>query len=116
MAIEACELLPGEGAAISTGLAIAIPVGHAGLVVPRSGLARRHGVTVANAPGLIDAGYRGELMVLLVNLGAQTHAISPGDRIAQLVVVPVALPAPCETDDLPSSDGRNLGGFGSTGA
>jgi dUTP pyrophosphatase len=95
---------------------VAIPAGHAGLVVPRSGLARRHGVTVANAPGLIDAGYRGELLVLLVNLGTETHRIAPGDRVAQLVVVPVALLAPVEVDALPDSDGRGEGGFGSTGA
>jgi dUTP pyrophosphatase len=116
VAIEARELAPGGRAAVPTGLAVAIPAGHAGLVVPRSGLARRHGVTVANAPGLIDAGYRGELLVLLVNLGTQTHRIAPGDRVAQLVVVPVALPAPVEVDALPDSDGRGEGGFGSTGA
>ena len=100
---------------VPTGLAVAVPHGHAGLVVPRSGLARRHGVTVANAPGLIDAGYRGELMVLLVNLGRETHRIEAGDRIAQLVVAPVALPAPHEVSELPPSDGRGAGGFGSTG-
>jgi dUTP diphosphatase len=116
VAIEARELEPGGRAAVPTGLAVAIPAGHAGLVVPRSGLARRHGVTVANAPGLIDAGYRGELLVLLVNLGTQTHRIAPGDRVAQLVVVPVALPAPVEVDALPDSDGRGEGGFGSTGS
>ena len=99
-----------------TGLAVAIPDGHAGLVVPRSGLARRHGVTVANAPGLIDAGYRGELIVLLVNLGAEVHRIAPGDRVAQLVVVPTSLVSAREVEDLPPSDGRGDGGFGSTGA
>jgi dUTP pyrophosphatase len=116
VAIEARELDPCGRAAVPTGLAVAIPAGHAGLVVPRSGLARRHGVTVANAPGLIDAGYRGELLVLLVNLGTEAHRIAPGDRVAQLVVVPVALPAPVEVDALPDSDGRGEGGFGSTGA
>lgn len=116
VAIEPCELAPGGRAAVRTGLAVAVPDGHAGLVVPRSGLARRHGVTVANAPGLIDAGYRGELLVLLVNLGAEPHAVASGDRVAQLVVVPVALPDPEEVDELPSSDGRGEGGFGSTGA
>ena len=109
-------LLLDARAACPTGLAVAIPEGHAGLVVPRSGLARRHGVTVANAPGLIDAGYRGELTVVLVNLGQEVHRIAPGDRIAQLVVVPVALPAPVAVDELPASDGRGEGGFGSTGA
>jgi dUTP pyrophosphatase len=116
VAIEARELAPGGRAAVPTGLAVAIPAGHAGLVVPRSGLARRHGVTVANAPGLIDAGYRGELLVLLVNLGEEPHRVEPGERIAQLVVVPVALPAPAEVDTLPESDGRGEGGFGSSGA
>ncbi|WP_217915804.1 dUTP diphosphatase [Miltoncostaea marina] len=115
VAVEGVELPPGGRAAVPTGLAIAIPPGHAGLVVPRSGLARRHGVTVANAPGLIDSGYRGELQVLLVNLGDAPHAVAPGDRVAQLVIVPVALPAPAETDELPPSDGRGEGGFGSSG-
>ena len=116
VAVEAHDLPPGGRAAVPTGLAVAIPPGHAGLVVPRSGLARRHGVTVANAPGLIDAGYRGELVVLLVNLGEAPHRVEPGDRIAQLVVAPVALSVPRETDALPESDGRGEGGFGSTGA
>jgi dUTP pyrophosphatase len=116
VAIEARELAPGGRAAVPTGLAVAIPAGHAGLVVPRSGLARRHGVTVANAPGLIDAGYRGELLVLLVNLGEEPHRVEPGERIAQLLVVPLALPAPAEVDTLPESDGRGEGGFGSSGA
>jgi dUTP pyrophosphatase len=115
-AAEGCELAPGGRAAIPTGVAVAIPDGHAGLVVPRSGLARRHGVTVANAPGLIDAGYRGELVVLLVNLGDAPHRIAPGERIAQLVVVPVALCEVREVAELPPSDGRGEGGFGSTGA
>jgi dUTP pyrophosphatase len=115
-AAEGCELAPGGRAAIPTGVAVAIPDGHAGLVVPRSGLARRHGVTVANAPGLIDAGYRGELVVLLVNLGDAPHRIAPGERIAQLVVVPVALCEVREVSELPPSDGRGEGGFGSTGA
>jgi dUTP pyrophosphatase len=116
-AAEPLELAPGERAAVPTGLAIAVPDGHAGLVLPRSGLAREHGITVANAPGLIDQGYRGELMVLLVNLGPQAHRIEAGDRVAQLVVVPVALPAPVEVDELPEAgDGRGAGGFGSSGA
>lgn len=116
VAIEEVELAPGARAAVRTGWAVAVPEGHAGLVVPRSGLARRHGVTVANAPGLIDAGYRGELLVLLVNLGPAPHRVAPGDRVAQLVIVPVALAAPREVDELPASDGRGEGGFGSTGA
>ena len=116
-AVEPLELAPGARGAASTGLAVAIPPGHAGLVVPRSGLARRHGVTVANAPGLIDAGYRGELQVLLVNLGAEPYRIEPGDRVAQLVVVPVSLADVAEVEELPdSADGRGAGGFGSSGA
>lgn len=114
-AVEPCELGPGQRAAVSTGLAVAIPVGWAGLVVPRSGLARRHGVTVANAPGLIDAGYRGELQVLLVNLSDQTHRIEAGDRVAQLVCVQVGSGPARLVEELPPSDGRGDGGFGSTG-
>jgi dUTP pyrophosphatase len=113
--MDAAELAPGARAAIGTGLAVAIPRGHAGLVVPRSGLARTHGVTVANAPGLIDAGYRGELTVLLVNLGDEPHAVAVGERIAQLVIVPVGAHEPLEVAELPPSDGRGEGGFGSTG-
>lgn len=115
VAVEARDLDPGARAAVPTGIAVAIPEGFAGLVVPRSGLARRHGVTLTNAPGLIDAGYRGELVVLLVNLGEEPHRIEPGDRIAQLVLTPVALLAPREVTELPGSDGRGEGGFGSTG-
>lgn len=112
----ALALDPGGRGAVPTGLAVAIPAGHAGLVVPRSGLALRHGVTVANAPGLIDAGYRGELMVLLVNLGAEPYAIAPGDRVAQLVIVPVSTATAAEVQALPAAaDARGPGGFGSTG-
>ena len=114
-AVEPTDLAPGARAAVPTGLAVAIPAGWAGLVVPRSGLALRHGVTVANAPGLIDAGYRGELRVILVNLGAETHHIAAGDRIAQLVLTPVWDGTLEVVDDLPDSDGRGTGGFGSTG-
>jgi dUTP pyrophosphatase len=114
-AAEGGEIAPGGRAAIGTGIAVAIPPGHAGLVLPRSGLARRHGVTLANAPGLIDAGYRGELVVTLVNLGDAPHTIAPGDRIAQLVLVPVEHWAAGEVAELPPSDGRGEGGFGSTG-
>ncbi len=116
VAVAGCDLAPGARVAVPTGLALAIPEGFAGLVVPRSGLARRHGVTVANAPGLIDAGYRGELIVLLVNLGSAPHRIEAGDRIAQLVVTPVALSGVVEVEALPPSGGRGEGGFGSTGA
>ena len=112
---DAGQLPPGGRAPVGTGLAVAIPPGHAGLVLPRSGLARRHGVTLANSPGLIDAGYRGELVVTLVNLGDAPHRVEAGDRIAQLVLVPVELWAAREVGELPSSDGRGEGGFGSTG-
>ena len=114
-AVEACDLLPGQRGTISTGLAVAIPPGWAGLVVPRSGLARKHGVTVANAPGLIDAGYRGELQVLLVNLSNEAHRIEAGDRVAQLECVPVGIGPAVVVEALPASDGRGEGGFGSTG-
>jgi len=116
--LVACEdvaLGPGMRAAVATGWAVAIPEGMAGLVVPRSGNALRMGLTVGNAPGLIDAGYRGELKVILINLGDAPVAIATGDRIAQLVLVPVALGAAAEVDELPESDGRGAGGFGSTG-
>ncbi len=114
-AVEPRDLAPGGREAIPTGLAVALPPGWAGLVVPRSGLARRHGVTVANAPGLIDAGYRGELQVLLVNLSDRPHRVEAGDRVAQLVCVPVAGDPAVLVDELPPSDGRGDGGFGSTG-
>ena len=106
---------PGERAMVPTGLAVAIPEGHAGLVLPRSGLASRHGLTMANAPGLIDAGYRGEVLCAVVNLDrTEPVKIARGDRIAQLVIV--ALPAvdPGWRDELPDSS-RGDGGFGSTG-
>ena len=112
---EAVVIEPSGRVAVATGWAVAIPTGMAGLVVPRSGNALRHGLTVANAPGLIDAGYRGELRVILINLGGEPVEIGVGDRIAQLVVVPVALGAAVEVTDLPESDGRGEGGFGSTG-
>lgn len=114
-AVDPCELGPGERSAVATGLAVAIPSGWAGMIVPRSGLANRHGVTVANAPGLIDAGYRGELKVLLVNLSDQAHRIEAGDRVAQLVCVQVGMAPAVVVDELPQSDGRGDGGFGSTG-
>lgn len=112
---ERVTLHPGRRMAVATGWAMAVPAGMAGLVVPRSGNALRHGVTVANAPGLIDAGYRGELKVILVNLGDEAFEIAVGDRIAQLVITPVSAAGALEVDDLPASDGRGSGGFGSTG-
>jgi dUTP diphosphatase len=113
-ACERIELGPGERASVATGLSIAIPDGHAGFVQPRSGLAARHGITILNTPGLIDAGYRGELKVVLLNTDrAEPFVVEPGMRIAQLVVVPVALPEPREVDELPDSE-RGEKGFGSS--
>jgi dUTP pyrophosphatase len=110
------EVLPGERAMVPTGLSVAIPAGHAGLVLPRSGLASRQGLTLANAPGLIDSGYRGEVTCAVVNLDRdQAVKIRRGDRIAQLVVVALPQILPSWVDDLPSSS-RGEGGFGSTGA
>ncbi|MEW6059750.1 MAG: dUTP diphosphatase [Actinomycetota bacterium] len=106
---------PGERAMVPTGLSVAIPDGHAGLVLPRSGLASRQGLTMANAPGLIDAGYRGEIICAVVNLDReQAVQIRRGDRIAQLVVVAVSGVSPSFVDELPPSS-RGEGGFGSTG-
>lgn len=113
-AAEPVTLEPGARAAVPTGLAVAVPVGWVGLVHPRSGLARRHGVTVANAPGTIDAGYRGELQVLLVNLGHDRVELAAGDRIAQLLLQPVAEAEVIEVDELDAT-ARGDGGFGSTG-
>ncbi len=115
-ATDGVLLAPSERAPVATGVAVAIPEGFAGLMLPRSGLARHHGVTMVNAPGLIDAGYRGELVVTLVNLSDRDYAVDPGDRIAQLVIIPVALPEVAETAVLPASDGRGTSGFGSTGS
>ena len=114
-ASEFASLEPGERRLVPTGLAVAIPEGHAGFVVPRSGLALQKGVTVLNAPGLIDSGYRGELKVLLINHGAETATIARGERIAQLVIQPVASVTLVEVERLPDS-ARGVGGFGSTGA
>jgi len=114
-ASESVKLEPGERQLVSTGLAIAIPEGHAGLVLPRSGLAMQKGVTVLNAPGLIDSGYRGELKVLLINHGPVVVAIERGERIAQLVIQAVAHARLVEVERLPDS-ARGEGGFGSTGA
>jgi dUTP pyrophosphatase len=116
VSIESCTLRAGGGRAlIATGLAIAIPQGHGGFVLPRSGLASRHGVTCANAPGLIDPGYRGELKVALVNLDPENdYEVHKGDRIAQLVVIALARSEFSMVDELPSA-ARGEGGFGSTG-
>ena len=100
---------------MATGLAIAIPAGYAGFVQPRSGLARNHGVTCLNTPGLIDSGYRGELKVLLVNTDPdEPFLVRRGERIAQLVIQPVAIASLVEVDELPPTE-RGSGGFGSTG-
>ncbi|HEY8626267.1 MAG TPA: dUTP diphosphatase [Solirubrobacteraceae bacterium] len=114
--LDAVHLEPGERASVSTGIAVEIPDGQAGLVLPRSGLAARHGITLVNAPGLIDSGYRGELRVLLLNTDRkQTFSLGAGDRIAQLVLVEIRAPVPIEVQELGRSD-RGEGGFGSTGA
>jgi dUTP pyrophosphatase len=116
VAVESCTLKAGGGRAlVATGLAIAIPEGHGGFVLPRSGLATKHGVTLANSPGLIDPGYRGELKVALVNLdGEHDYRVEKGDRIAQLVVLPVAASHFQVVEELPSA-ARGVGGFGSSG-
>jgi dUTP pyrophosphatase len=112
---EIAHLGPGERWSVGTGIALEIPEGHAGLVLPRSGLAREHGIALVNSPGLIDAGYRGEVRVLLLNTDpAETVRIEAGARIAQLVVAPVAIAAPVEVTEL-SDSARGEGGFGSSG-
>jgi dUTP pyrophosphatase len=113
-ACERVELEPGARAVVGTGLAVAIPDGHAGFVQPRSGLAARHGIAVVNSPGLVDSGYRGELKVVLLNTDhAEPFVVEPGMRIAQLVIVPVATPRPVEVQELPGSE-RGEKGFGSS--
>ena len=113
-ACERVELGPGERAVVGTGLAVAIPEGYAGFVQPRSGLASRHGISVVNAPGLIDSGYRGEVRVVLLNTDrAETFVVEPGMRIAQLVVLAVPSVSPVEVDELPASE-RGGRGFGSS--
>jgi dUTP pyrophosphatase len=115
-ALDAALLAPGERASVPTGIAVEIPEGQAGLVLPRSGLAARHGIAIVNAPGLIDPGYRGEVQVLLLNTDrSAAFAIAPGDRIAQLVLVEVRTPAVIEVDALAASQ-RGAGGFGSSGS
>lgn len=112
-----CTIEPGERRLVPTGFGVAIPVGSAGLVLSRSGLALRHGVAVLNAPGLIDSGYRGEVGIILVNHGAEPAEISRGQRIAQLMVIEVPDFALVPVDELPEApDERGAAGFGSSGA
>ena len=114
-AAEAASLGPGERASVGTGIAIAVPDGCAGLVLPRSGLAARHGITLPNAPGLIDAGYRGELRVLMLNTDREaSFEVAVGDRTAQLVLVRLE-PVQIEEADALEETARGDGGFGSTG-
>jgi dUTP pyrophosphatase len=114
-ACEAAHIGPGERWSVGTGVGAQIPAGHAGMVLPRSGLARDHGIALVNSPGLIDSGYRGELRVLLLNTDpAETFRVAAGDRIAQLVLVPIALAEPVEVEALTES-ARGGGGFGSSG-
>ncbi len=115
-AVEPAVLEPGERASVATGVAVEIPPGQAGLVLPRSGLAARHGISVVNAPGLIDSGYRGEVRVLLLNTDRRERfEVSAGDRIAQLVLVRVEAADVVEVEALAASE-RAGGGFGSSGA
>jgi dUTP pyrophosphatase len=115
-AVEPFALAPGERAAVPTGIALALPPGVAGLVVPRSGLAARHGLSVVNGPGLIDPNYRGEIRVVLVNLGDEPYAGAAGDRIAQLLLTPYFAPEIVAVDELPpAGDDRGERGFGSSG-
>jgi dUTP pyrophosphatase len=114
-AVEAATLAPGERASVGTGIALAIPDGWAGLVLPRSGLAARHGITIPNAPGLIDSGYRGEVRVLLLNADPrETFEVAAGDRIAQLLLVRHEAPEVVAVESLDETV-RGAGGFGSSG-
>jgi len=116
VAVADATLAPGDRVMIPTGFAMALPMGYAGFVLPRSGLAAKHGVTCANAPGLIDAGYRGEIKVALVNLDpTATYEVKAGDRIAQLVILTVPTFAFHEVTALDETE-RGVGGFGSSGA
>ncbi len=116
--LSACEtvtIAPGERATVGTGLAVAIPDDHAGLVVPRSGLAQRHGLSIVNTPGVIDSGYRGEVRIVLLNTDREhPFTVEPGMRIAQLLVVPARAVEVVEVSELPESV-RGTGGFGSSG-
>jgi dUTP pyrophosphatase len=111
---ESATIPPGGRGDVGTGIALAIPEGHAGLVLPRSGLAFRRGISIVNAPGLIDAGYRGEVRVCLLNTDPEPFVIAPGDRIAQLVIQRVEQPEYLQADALEATE-RGTGGFGSTG-
>jgi dUTP pyrophosphatase len=112
---ETAHIGPGERWSVGTGVGVEIPEGHAGLILPRSGLARDYGISLVNSPGLIDSGYRGELRVLLLNNDpAETFRVERGDRIAQLVLIPIALATPVATPVLTESS-RASGGFGSSG-
>lgn len=113
-AVEEVTIPPGERRDVGTGLALAIPEGYAGFVQPRSGLAFKHGIMVVNSPGLIDAGYRGEVRVSLYNSGAEPFAVRVGERIAQLVIQRVEEPEFTAANELPET-GRGTGGFGSSG-
>jgi dUTP diphosphatase len=114
-ALAPLTLEPGARASVSTGIAVEIPAGQAGLVLPRSGLAARHGIALVNAPGLIDAGYRGEVQVLLLNTDRrEAFTITAGERIAQLVLVRIETPEVAEVPELALSE-RGSGGFGSSG-
>jgi dUTP pyrophosphatase len=114
-AVEGAVLEPSGRAKVPTGIAVAIPDGHAGLVLPRSGLAHKHGITLTNTPGLIDSGYRGELQVLMLNTDrSETYEVKPGDRIAQLVIVAFASPEWTAVESFETT-ARGAGGFGSSG-
>jgi dUTP diphosphatase len=115
-ASEGVRIGPGQRSSVGTGIAVEIPEGHAGQVLPRSGLAKKHGIALVNSPGLIDSGYRGELRVLLLNTDPrELFEVEAGDRIAQLLVSPVVMAEPVEVDSLTDS-ARGNGGFGSTGS
>jgi len=114
-AAESVELLPGERATVATGVSIALPDGYVAFVVPRSGLAAKHGITIVNSPGTVDAGYRGEIKVTLLNTDSSVaYSVAVGDRIAQLIVMPVTRARFVQVQKLPGSD-RGDSGFGSTG-
>jgi dUTP pyrophosphatase len=113
-AVEKCILQPGERGLVPTGIRIALPVGYEAQIRPRSGLALKHGITLPNSPGTIDADYRGEIQVIMLNTGNEPFVIEPGDRIAQMVVAPVSQVDWAESDSLEET-GRGSGGFGSTG-
>lgn len=112
--VVAVQLAPGQRASVPTGVSLALPTGYAGFVHPRSGLARRHGIGIVNAPGTVDAGYRGEILVQLINLGQEPVSLAPGDRIAQLIVAPVAMASFMPVEALPESE-RGPAGHGSSG-